>query len=379
MAETKKVTELNQKSLELRDSELALVDKFSVLLPMGELPEIVIVGGPDKSAAVRGGVPAERHVIPFPATLADDGDEGRQRVQTDTRAAVSTSISSSRHHSDAPVVSQSDCDAVSEKAATSTDRSTVDTKLDSGPGDTDEIMAVEFPRDELSISRGRQAGESSLDASGGPELGGEQPEEAIFDLGEHARFRDRMESAAANLAAALPDNRSQVIVLTPPETHPDQGAVFHSLLDAVAAQRPELRIIAVQANEICGATSDWTVGLGHVLAEEHLLEEVVIPTSLENLDYLGYTESSISNASFKNRMQRILDELKGHYDLVLVNGNPATSSQTIALADVVDTFYLLVRLGDSERETVARAVEELRKRGGRLSGCLVTHYQREAS
>ncbi len=43
MKSSKRVTELNNRSVELTDAELRNVDKFSVSLPMNELPEVVVV------------------------------------------------------------------------------------------------------------------------------------------------------------------------------------------------------------------------------------------------------------------------------------------------------------------------------------------------
>lgn len=349
MTDSNRVTELNQRSLTLTDAELAYVDRFSVLLPMNELPEIVVSG--DQSDPDDRQDDIARTIIPFPAAIG----QGRGGNSLDRSSDEIESSGSAR--------GKKGNDSTGESAAS---RSGAD------------AVTVEFPQDELSISRNSAENESSSeDAESDSENG--DSEEAVFDIAEQGRFHQRLDSVAQNVENNLSDSKSNVLVMASPCDPADQDSIFNSLIMALATRNPAWRIIAIQGIQPKQDVATFSVGLGHVLSDEYLLEDVVIPTNVENLDYLAYSPCDLSNSSYRNRIGHMLDELKKHYDLVFINGNEASSPTTQGLADSADAFYLVVRMVDAEQQEVVNAVDLLRRNGARLAGCILSDYEREAS
>lgn len=342
MIDSNRVTELNHKSLALTDAELALVDKFSVLLPMSELPEI-IVGQGGASDDDQAELP-ESAIIPFENPLPTDGN--RQQA-----------------------VEPPEIDSKPESA-------TDEQKDDEIEPD---ILAVDFPKDELSISSDSPEETESVGDDDASQTTDGEDDEASYDILQYGKYHERFEQLAKQLSSNLEETSDGVVLIASPDTARDQDLVFSSLLIALSRKSPEKRIIAVQGMEPDDDQCCVSVGLGQVLSDEHLLEDVVIPTSIDNLDYLGYSDSSLSSQAYRNRMYRMFDELKRHYDLILFNARPAATPETLAISDMADACYLLIRSTDAEKEPVLDAVKELRKKGARLAGCILTSYQREAS
>jgi len=70
-------------------------------------------------------------------------------------------------------------------------------------------------------------------------------------------------------------------------------------------------------------------------------------------------------------VSRVLRELAGHYDLVVVDGASLARCGTAQLAAICDGVYLVVRLGEGSRRVLGEAAQVVQSNGGRLMGCVV--------
>lgn len=346
MLDSKRVSDLNNRSVQLTDAELSLVDRFSVSLPMNELPEIVVVGsgGKSKPEAGEDDGPA---TIPFPQDSA--------ATQTVAKAATSAD----------PAVASTESSR--DPLATSTDL----------PIGTDVVM----PKDELDLSPAAKppqepSADLSANSQGSSEqesLSNENHEAAIFNIEDYATFHDRFESIAHSLERSLNNQFPASVAITSPAENGSQNKVVSSLISNLAQSHPSLKMIAIQGYEYEDETEQFSIGLGQVLAEENELEEAVIPTTIESLDYLAYSQfESLLSTTFKSRFEKVLTELKKHYDLVIVNSKCATEPETKAIAEIADATYLIVSLADVDQDLAINASEELRQGGAHLAGCILT-------
>jgi hypothetical protein len=234
---------------------------------------------------------------------------------------------------------------------------------------------ITLPRDELTLSADKMKSadfENPHDqqpSSAAGDLSGD----AVFRIEEYNTYQDRFSQVSEAMCERMPSELPWVVVLTSPTEPIQQNLAFNSILTRLSNENQELRVISVQAIGLDDSKGQCSLGLGHVLSEENQLADVVIPTTIANLDYLGYSNcSSILATNFKNRFEKVLAELKQHYDLIVVNSKHSSSFETKAVAESADATYLLLSLQDVEQESAIEAAQELRECGAKLVGCILT-------
>lgn len=344
MIDSNRITELNNRSIELTDAELLLVDKFSVSLPMNELPEIVVVGTTSKP--IRRSEDNRPTTIPFQTVTENKQTLEGPANETNAKPEILDARRSEPEN----------------------------TQPESGYGSVDQTE-IKLPRDELDLSSGEaDTVEFKYHSEHRPSSSiVDSQEDAVFRIENYNSFQDRFEQVAQNIEESIQDAVPRVIVLTSPTGHVDQNCVLNSILTKLANGNEALRMISVQAIELDDEAGQFSVGLGHVLSEENQLVDVVIPTSIENLDYLGYSNCrSILATTFRNRIEKVFVDLKKHYDLIFVNSKNTSSFETKAIAELADATYLLISIQDVEQEAAIEATQELRECGAQLAGCILT-------
>jgi len=151
-------------------------------------------------------------------------------------------------------------------------------------------------------------------------------------------------SVAAGLAAALAEASRSVVVIDADL----RGAAVHRTFDAGA-----------------------TVGLAEYLADTAAMDDVVMPTDLDNLSILAAgTEKPGTRAAFGTpRMAETVTLLRQYFEYVIVDA-PAVSagSDTTVLAASVDAALLVARVGVTARRDVATAAEKVRLPGTPIMG-----------
>ena len=90
---------------------------------------------------------------------------------------------------------------------------------------------------------------------------------------------------------------------------------------------------------------------------------VVIPTTIDNLDYLAFSDcGSVLSSSFKPRVEKIVSELRKHYDLIFINGKSAEETETKSWTAIADATYLIVQLYGDDQTAAKEAATQLRKK-----------------
>lgn len=115
-------------------------------------------------------------------------------------------------------------------------------------------------------------------------------------------------------------------------------------------------------------------GLADCLLQDKPLAEAIRTTDIKTLWFMpgGKTAGPPSDLLTRGRMPRLLEQLREHFDLVLIDTPPVlTAAETAVLSTSADGVVLVVRAGHTDREAVQHAVREIGAVGGRLVGAVL--------
>jgi capsular exopolysaccharide synthesis family protein len=117
-----------------------------------------------------------------------------------------------------------------------------------------------------------------------------------------------------------------------------------------------------------------TPGLADCLMQDKPLADAIRTTDIKTLWFMpgGKTSGPPSDLLTRGRMPRLLEQLREHFDLVLIDTPPVlTAAETAVLSTSADGVVLVVRAGHTDREAVQHAVREIGAVGGRLVGAVL--------
>lgn len=136
------------------------------------------------------------------------------------------------------------------------------------------------------------------------------------------------------------------------------------LIDGDLAQRSlTLELEAVQQTGLSDLVS------ANVPAANDLIQ----PTAFQRLAFLpAGTQRQTALPSAGDRLARILGELTGSYDLLLIDGGRSSDAAASVLARLADATYVVVQLGTVEASAAQAALRDLRSSGARVLGCVAT-------
>jgi hypothetical protein len=390
-----RVTELNNQSVNLTDNELSFVDKFSVTLPLNELPEIIIVSEKSKPGAVsRKTEPSRPTVIPFHSSAAAKSDSDALSINHSEKLPEAAGNPSTKESTLEPHLNLAelpvdeidiqsgendlknptgnptldDANPVTPSSPVATTPSVVTTTTGA---EEDHLPTLISDQENLEVNL---ASEYQAIESKSPE--------SVFRIEEFNQFGSRFEQITIRVEQELENRAANALVFTAPEPLPQQSLLLHNIISVLANRNPTMRVISIQATTGESKNEDFPLGIGHVLAQENELDEVVLPTTIDNLDYLAFSDShAISGATtglgstFKSRATRIISELKKHYDLIAINAYPAKHAETAVWAVLADATYLLMNKDQTDEESAFSSTVQLRKNGARLVGCILTEEE----
>jgi len=115
-------------------------------------------------------------------------------------------------------------------------------------------------------------------------------------------------------------------------------------------------------------------GLADCLLHEQPIPEAFRSTEIATLSFMpsGRTAGPPSDLVTGIRMPRFLEQLREHFDLVLIDTPPVlTAAETAVLSTSADGVVLVVRAGHTDREAVQHAVREINAVGAKLVGAVL--------
>ena len=181
-----------------------------------------------------------------------------------------------------------------------------------------------------------------------------------------------------NLQFVDVDNPSKVIVVT--SSMPGEGRTTTLCNLAIALASAGSRVIVVEADLRRPKAADLlgverSVGLTSVLSGRLRLEQVVQPWSGGAFDVLasGPLPPNPSELLASKHMAELIDQLRGQYDVVLIDTPPLLPvTDAAALAPATDGAILVCRFKETSRSQVASAAEALHSVSARLLGTVFT-------
>jgi len=115
-------------------------------------------------------------------------------------------------------------------------------------------------------------------------------------------------------------------------------------------------------------------GLTEVIVGEAVLDDAIHPTEIANLFVIASGRFPPNPAELLGsaRMQEILRDAKGRFDVVLLDSPPLLAvTDAAVLATMVDGVVLVIRTERTKRDAVRRAIGHVRSVRGRLLGAVL--------
>lgn len=119
-------------------------------------------------------------------------------------------------------------------------------------------------------------------------------------------------------------------------------------------------------------------GLSNLLVESASLEEVVFPTEISNLSVIpcGVIPPNPSELIGSQRMQDLIEELKGKYDKIIFDSSPIMPvTDSAILKNYVDGVLLVVMVGKTSRDAIHQVVDTLQGESENLIGAILNNVK----
>jgi capsular exopolysaccharide synthesis family protein len=123
-------------------------------------------------------------------------------------------------------------------------------------------------------------------------------------------------------------------------------------------------------------------GLTALIREEKSLDEVILPTAMPHLRVLpsGPLPPNPSELLGSQRMERIVDALRGAADVVLFDSPPTISvTDAAVLGAKMDGVLLVVSVGKTKRDHVVRAKQLLERVNAKVLGVVLNNVKFDGS
>ena len=201
-------------------------------------------------------------------------------------------------------------------------------------------------------------------------------------------YYDRQDKASeqyralrTSILAQNPSNEPRALIFT--SSSPREGKTVTVLnLAITVADSAECRVLVVDADLRFGRAAEMLgvaarPGLTDLLADEAAIDTVVQSTLVENLDVIaaGRAIANPTELLGSSHARQLFGLLKTRYDMVLVDTPPLGYTDASVIASYCDGAYLAVKIGDTHRHKVDRAVGLIENAGGRVLGCVMTHLR----
>jgi Mrp family chromosome partitioning ATPase len=183
---------------------------------------------------------------------------------------------------------------------------------------------------------------------------------------------------ARNILAELPADRPAVLMFTSPDGEGTIGVVA-ALAVALAEQLAE-DVVVVDANlRSPGLANDFGIwadhGLIDVLGGEIDWRQALRKTSAKHLSVLPGGRPTGDDGAWPEppTLGSLLQTLRRSHRLVLVDTASLLYPEVAPLSGLCDGTYLVAALGQTGRDAARQAARLIKRRGGRLLGCVLAN------
>ncbi|WP_214792354.1 MULTISPECIES: CpsD/CapB family tyrosine-protein kinase [unclassified Exiguobacterium] len=188
-----------------------------------------------------------------------------------------------------------------------------------------------------------------------------------------------------NLEFTAVDDDLQTMVITSASSGEGKSTTA-SNLSVVYAQQGK-RVLLVDC-DMRRPTAHFTfrlsngIGLSTVLAKKTTVEKATHSTQIENLDLIaaGPIPPNPSELLSSKMMDRVLEELRANYDIIILDAPPMMQvADTRLLARKVDGVVLVVGCDKSDRQMVVKAKEQLTLAEAHILGVVLNKREPQGS
>ena len=220
------------------------------------------------------------------------------------------------------------------------------------------------------MSKHKWFGRKDADAEG-RQLGGS----CLLNEDTDFFIQEAYKSLRTNVMFALAGEREHnIIIVTSSEQSEGKSTTAANL--AVSFAQNGRRVLLVdcdmrrpQQGRLLGLRNK--LGLSDLLVQADLFERAIQDTHVENLRVLlaGSIPPNPSELLGSRRMQDFLDQVRGEYDMVILDTPPVNVvTDATVLCPRVDGVLVVVRAGRSARGSVLRTVEQLNRASAHMLG-----------
>lgn len=188
-----------------------------------------------------------------------------------------------------------------------------------------------------------------------------------------------------NLEFTAVDDELQTMVITSSSSGEGKSTTSSNL--AVVYAQQGKRVLLVDC-DMRRPTAHFTfrlsngIGLSTVLAKKTTVEKATHSTQVENLDLIaaGPIPPNPSELLSSKMMDRVLEELKAIYDVIILDAPPMMQvADTRLLARKVDGVVLVVGCDKSDRQMVVKAKEQLMLADAHILGVVLNKREPQGS
>ncbi len=198
-------------------------------------------------------------------------------------------------------------------------------------------------------------------------------------LGKHSGFhvREAYKTLRTNIRFFLHNEECKRICITSGSLGEGKSITILNL--AISFAEDGKKVLLVDADMRRPALARLLIekaspGLSNVLAGLSTYAESIHKDVYPNLDVLfsGDIPPNPSELLGDQRMQKLMDELSGQYDYILVDTPPVGMvSDTCIVANTIDGVLYLVRQGRTDKDSVSRGINQLRLTGAKQLGFVI--------
>jgi Mrp family chromosome partitioning ATPase len=180
----------------------------------------------------------------------------------------------------------------------------------------------------------------------------------------------------ANLAMLGPEENRRILLFV--SAIPEEGKTYTSLNTAVVLAQQGHKTLLVDVDlrrpsmhKALLPAGDAPPGLTDIFTGNAKLDEVIRPTSMENLFFLSAGTRAPNPAELiaSADVRFLIQQLGEKFERVIIDSAPVNAvSDTLNIAPHVHKTILVVRAGKTPRKAVNRALMLLRKSGAKVAG-----------
>lgn len=217
-----------------------------------------------------------------------------------------------------------------------------------------------------------------------PRLTSNNKRPIITDINPKSPISEAYRTLRTNIDFSSIDEELKAIMLT--SAGPGEGKSTTATNLAVVYAQNERKVLIIDADlrkptmhHTFNKSNRW--GLTNLLTGKTAMQEVIVETEIPNLHLLpsGPIPPNPSEILSSKRMSAILDELKGMYDLVVVDTPPALAvADAQIMATKCDGVILVISSGTTKRDAAAKMKANMDHVKARVIGAVLNNVDRKS-